>query len=119
MQLFGDDNTLHSCGGILTEIKEYLVSDTKSILIWFRSNSLKIKPGKVKFMIVGEKSHHKHVLKINSIKVGARGDVLLLRITFDQRLSFKQHIWNLCRKVQYKLYALRHIRMFLTINRKG
>ena len=43
---FGDDNTLHSCGRRLTEIKENLICDTKSILNWFRLNSLKAIPGK-------------------------------------------------------------------------
>ena len=55
----GDDNALYSCGERLTEIKENLVSDTKSILNWFRLNSLKANPGKFQFMILGDKSHHK------------------------------------------------------------
>ena len=66
-------------------------------------------------MILGDKSHHKHVLKINSIKVEASDNVLLPGIRIDKKLSFKQHVKNLCRKAQYKLYALRHIRKFLTI----
>ena len=55
---FADDNTLYSCGKSLTDIKENLVSDTKSILNWFRLNSLKANPGKFQFMIFGEKSHN-------------------------------------------------------------
>ena len=72
---FADDNTLYSCGKSLTDIKENLVSDTKSILNWFRLNSLKANPGKFQFMILGDKSDHKHVLKINLIKVEASDDV--------------------------------------------
>ena len=84
-------------------------------LNWFRLNSLKANPGKFQFMILGDKSHHKHKLKINSIKVEASDDVLLLGITIDKKLTFKQHVANLCRKAQYKLHALRRIRIFLTI----
>ena len=62
-------------------------------------------------MILGEKSHHKHILKINAIKVEASDNILLLGITIDKKLTFKQHIENLCRKVQYKLHA--------SHNRKG
>ena len=43
---FADDNTLHSCGEWLTEIKENLIFDTKCILNWVRLNSLKTNPGK-------------------------------------------------------------------------
>ena len=55
---FADDNTLYSCGKSLTDIKENLVSDTKSILNWFRLNSLKANPGKFQFMIFRDKSHN-------------------------------------------------------------
>ena len=109
-----DDNTLYSCGERLTEIKENLVSDTKRILNWVRLNSLKVNPEKFQFMILGDKSHHKHILKINLIKVEASDDILLLGITIDKKLTFKQHIENLCRKAQYKLHASRRIGMFLT-----
>ena len=114
---FADGNTLYSCGERLTEIKENLVSDTKSILNWFRLNSLKANPGKFQFMILGNKSHHKHILMINSIKVEASDDILLLGITIDKKLTSKQHIENLCQKAQYKLHALRRIRKFLTIEK--
>ena len=100
---FADDNTLYSCGKSLTDIKENLVSDTKSILNWFRLNSLKANPRKFQFMILGDKPQNKHVLKIKSIKAEASDDVLLLGITIDKKLTFKQHIENLCRKTRYKL----------------
>ena len=81
---FADDNTLYSCEERLTEIKENLVSDTKKILNWFRLNSLKANPGKFQFMILGDKSHHKHILKMNSIKVETTDYILSLGITIHK-----------------------------------
>ena len=43
---FAEGNALYSCGKSLTDIKENLISDTKSILNWFRLNSLKANAGK-------------------------------------------------------------------------
>ena len=60
-------------------------------------------------------SHHRHILKINAIKVEASDNVLLLGITIDNKMTFKQHIENLCRKAQYRLYALGRIIKFLKI----
>ena len=114
---FADDSNLCSCGKRLTEIKENLVSDTNSILNWVRLNSLKARPELLQFMILGYKSHHKHELKINSIKAEASDDLLLLGITIDKKLTFEQHVENLYRKAQYKLHALRTIRKFLTIEK--
>ena len=68
-------------------------------------------------MILGDRSHDKHELKINSIKVEASDGVLLLGITIDKKLTFKKHVENLCRKGHYKLHALRPIKKFLTIEK--
>ena len=65
-------------------------------------------------MIPGDMSLQKRVLKISSIKFEASDDVLLLGITINKKLTFKQHVENLCRRAQYKLHALRRIRKFLT-----
>ena len=54
-------------------------------------------------------------MKANPVKVEASDDVLLLGITIDKKLTFKQDIENLFRKAQYKLHVLRRIRRFLTI----
>ena len=56
-------------------------------------------------------------MKINSIKVEASDDVLLLGITINKKITFIQHIENLCRKEQYKLHALRRIKKSLTIEK--
>ena len=78
---------------------------------------MKANPDKFPFRILGDKSYHKDILKINSIKVEISDYVLLLGITIDKKLTFKQHIENLCLKEQYKLHALRHIRKSLTIEK--
>ena len=69
---------LFSCGERLTKIKENLIFNTKSIINWFRLNSLKANPRKFQFMILGDKSHQKQKLKINSIKVEASDEILQL-----------------------------------------
>ena len=75
---------------------------------------MKANPGKFQFMILVDKSHHKHILKVNSIKVEASDGLLLLGVPVDKKSTFKQHIENFCRKAQYKLHELRRIRKFFT-----
>ena len=77
-------------------------------------NSLKANPRKFQFMILGDKICYKHILKINSICVQFSDDVTLFGVMIDKNLTFKKHVSNLVRKAQYKLYALRRIRKFLT-----
>ena len=88
----------------------------KNILKWFRLNSLKANPGKFQFMIFGDKTCYKHILKINLTCVQPSDDVTFLGVMIEKKLIFKKHIDNLVRKAQYKLHALRH-RKFFTIEK--
>ena len=56
---FSDENTLYSSGIELSSILENVKHDTKTILKWFRINSLKANPGKFQFMIFGKKQRNK------------------------------------------------------------
>ena len=89
----------------------------KNILFWFRKNSLKANAGKFQFMILNRKNHRSHGMVIHSITVKEINKVLLLAITIDNKLVFKKHIENLCRRAQYKLHALTLIRKYLTLDK--
>ena len=62
---FADDNTAYSCGKDLPKIKKGLICTMKNILKWFRLNSLKANPEKFQFMILGDRTCYKHIIKIN------------------------------------------------------
>ena len=80
-------------------------------------NYLKANLGKFQFMIPGNKTCYKHILRINSTCVESSDDATLLGVMIEKNLIFKKHIDNLVRKAQYKLHALRGIRKFLTIEK--
>ena len=114
---FADDNTLYSHGSNLPLILNNLEHDMKNLLYWFKINSLKANLGKFQFMILGKNKRLKYCLKIRSITIKESDKVELLGITIDKVLNFKKHIENLCRNAQYKLYALRRIRKYLTLDK--
>ena len=51
---------------------------------------LKANPGKFQFMILGDKTCYKHILKINSTCVQSSDDVTLLGVMIDKNLTFKK-----------------------------
>ena len=65
-----------------------LKHDTKTILKWFRINSLKANLEKFQFMILGKKQCNKMKLTINSIVIKESNSVKLLGITIDNMLNF-------------------------------
>ena len=65
-------------------------------------------------MILGKRSRLPVILNINNIKIRESQKVMLLGLTIDNCLTFKDHIDTLCRNASYKLHALRRIRKYLT-----
>ena len=52
-------------------------------------NSLKANPGKFQFMILGDKTCYKHILKINLNRVRSSNNVTLLGVMNDMNLTLK------------------------------
>ena len=91
--------------------------DMQNILKWFKLNSMKPNPKKFQFMILGKSTRQSIILSINNIKIRESSNVVLLGLTIDNRLTFKDHIHILCRRASFKLHALRKIRKHLTIDK--
>ena len=75
---------------------------------------MKANPKKSQFMILGKTSRQPITLNINQIKVKESQKVLLLGLTIDNQLTFKDHVDTLCSTANYKLHALNRIRKYLT-----
>ena len=112
---FADDNSLYSCGMNLDNIFSNLIQDMENVYEWFVYNSMKVNPDKFQFIILGNTGSH--ILKIGDITIKSASSVTLLGITIDSKLNFKEHINNIVKKAYYKLYALRRLRKFLTLEK--
>ena len=86
----------------------------KHLLKWFMLNSLKTNPKKFQIMVLGNTIRPSVMLKIGSISIKETKKVTLLGITIDERLTFKDHISNVCRTANFKLHALRRICCYIS-----
>ena len=68
-------------------------------------------------MILGKTPRQPIMLNINQITVKESQKVVLLRLTIDNRLTFKDHVDMPCSTAYYKLHALRRIRKYLTLEK--
>ena len=91
--------------------------DMQNILKWFKVNSMKPNPSKFQFMILRKSTRQSIILSINNMKIRESSNIVLLGLTIDNRLTFKDHIHILCRRASFKLHALRKIRKHLTIDK--
>ena len=68
-------------------------------------------------MTLGKSLRQPIILNINQIKVEESQKVVLLGLTIDNRLTFKDHIDILCSTANYKLHALSRIRKYETLEK--
>ena len=66
---FANDNTIYECGEDLSHILENLKHELKTLLKWFRINSLLANSGKFRSMILVKKKRNSFKLIINSTKI--------------------------------------------------
>ena len=111
-----DDNTIYSCGTTVVNVMTNLQHDLAKVLSWFSSNQLVANPGKFQMMFLGCKNTDltKHV---ESIVIRSSDSVKLLGITFDNKLSFANHIINLCKRASYSVRFLYRIRNYIDTKR--
>ena len=109
---FADGNKIYRCDSDLEIILEDLQHDMKILLNWFKIKLMKPNPKKFQFMILGKGWRLPVILNINNIKTRESQKVMLLRLTIDNCLIFKDHIDTLGCNGSYKLHALRSIRKY-------
>ena len=88
-----------------------------TLLRWFKENSMKVNPKKFQFMILGKTPRQLIIINMNHIKVEESQNVVLLVLTIDNRLTFKDHVDMLCSTANYKLHALRSVRKYPTLEK--
>ena len=89
----------------------------QNILKWFKVNSMKLNLKKFQFMNFGKSTRQSIILNVNNVKIRESSSVVLLGLTIDIRLTFKDHINILCRRASFKLHALRRKRKYLTADK--
>ena len=99
----------------LDNIFSNLIQDVENVYEWFVYNSMKVNPDKFQFII--QENTGSHPSKIGDITIKPASSVTLLAITIDPKLNFKEYINNIVQKIYYKLYALKRLRKFLTLEK--
>ena len=80
---------------------------------------MKVNPKKIKFIILGKIPRQPIMLNINQIRIGEPQKVVLLGLIIDNRIIFKDHVDMLCSTGNYKLYALKRVRKYLTLEKQS
>ena len=114
---FADDTTLYSCDQDLRTVIRNLEHDSLLAIEWFESNYMKLNADKCHLLTSGHK-HEWMWVEVGKDKIWESQNEKLLGVTIDNKLSFKVHILDICKKANLKLSALRRYCKILTFEKK-
>ena len=116
-KLFADDTTLYEVTQAPNETLESLIIKFKlklyPLLKWCKFNRMDINWSKTFFMIVTAKHKSKMAIptsiEIDSHDVVVTDSFKLLGVLIDNDLTFNQHIVNICKNVNIKLFSIKKL----------
>ena len=111
---FADDNTLYVSDKTIDKVIIRLKTDIFKIDEWFSNNSLVANPSKFQLMFLGVDDSKDLFINIHNSKIIATEKVELLGVSIDNKLSFSNHINNLCKTANNKLCAIIRLRKYLS-----
>ena len=110
---FADDNAISAFDLIFDKTIVKLKNNTRRSLKWFLNNSLVANPKKFQLMFLGT-CKMKISLKINKQIILPTESDKHLGIKVDWKLTFKEHIMNLCNRANRNVKALNRVKNVIT-----
>ena len=102
---YADENTLYNSVSDLEKVKQTLRQDSQIITKWFYENYMVLNSGKCHFMCLGQNTVNE-IFVYDKIEMKNSKEEKVLRLIIDNKLRFKSHAKNICKKASQKIWAL-------------
>ena len=105
-------------------VSDSLQSDLNKLQKWSDNNKMILNEKKTKTMLATGKwlekrmGHQQLQVKLNATELDQVNSQKLLGVTIDSKLSFDEHINDLCRKVSQRIAVLKRIKKFLPFQQR-
>ena len=113
-----DDNNLLTTGTDIQLINEMLLSDFRTVNKWVYEIFMILYPGKCHFTSIGKDIHDKDVFYYDNLTLTNSNEEEIFGVTTDRKLTFHQHIKEMCRKAGQKLSASLRLSPYLDANKR-
>ena len=112
--LYADDILLYtSLSRNSTSNRNDLSLCATEIRAWLLNNMLLLNTSKSVLINIPETYYDFPVISVNGIVVEPSSSIRYLGFTKDANLIFKKHIDNICKRSNYQLHVIRHIRKYI------
>ena len=119
MVKYADDVTLYAPFKKTSRSTQDFQTSLDNISSWAETNNMIINAQKTQqIQVTLSEPKYETVLQMNGVIVNTTDTVKLLGITIDQRLTFSEHVDNLCEAMETRLYGMRSLKR-LGLNKTG
>ena len=120
-RMFADDTNITLNAKTLTELNLASTPELSNLNCWLRANRLSLNVAKTEFMIIGSRQRlntqcDEVDIRIDDEMITRVDHTKSLGLTIDDRLSWSNHVDEICRKVSSAIGALKRIRHFISAN---
>ena len=119
LQNFADDNTISCTKNSLEEQIKSLTSESEKAVQYFKENMMVVNRDKFQAIIIYRKKPKiipSLYIKINDININSEISVKQVGLIIDNKLSFDEHITQLCKKSNGQLNSLCKLKSFLNVD---
>ena len=102
---YADENTLYNSVSDLEKVKQTIRQDSQIITKWFYENYMVLNSEKCHFMCLGQNTVNE-IFVYDKIEMKNSKEEKILRLIIDNKLRFKSHAKNICKKASQKIWAL-------------
>ena len=113
---YADDNSPFACETDSVSVILELENVAKILLNWFTYNRFKTNPDK--FHLILNDPNKEIFMHLGDLKIYNENSHKMLGIKIDNKLSFDEHITELCHKASQKLHALARIATYMQIKQR-
>ena len=113
---YADDNSPFSCAKTIPAVISELENDSIALLNWVKNNGLKANPNK--FHLILSDTCNQLSINIDKSTISNSSSQKLLGIKIDNKMSFNDHVSDICTKASQKLHALSRISSYMTLKQR-
>ena len=113
---YADDNSPYACENDIESVLSKLEKDSQTLLQWVTNNIMKANPDK--FHLLLSIPDDNLLVNVDQYEIHNSTNEKLLGVTFDNKLTFNEHVSGLCKKASQKLHALSRISRFMTTEKR-
>ena len=112
---YADGNTPHVSSDSMEDVTRILENDSIKLLKWFSNNMMKANKNKCHLLV----SSNEHVsMKLDNTEIENSNCEIILGVTIDSKLNFKEHLDGIIKKASRKVNALSGIAPYMNIAKR-